>query len=66
MNDFDRDRPLRPEMRGAIDLAHTAFTEELIDLVFVIQYVHDLQNIRSRSAAIAAAAEIRSGATRTR
>jgi len=41
MDDFDRDRTFRAEMRGAIDLAHSTFSEELFDLVFVIEYVHE-------------------------
>ena len=41
MDNFDRDGPFCAEMCGAIDLAHATFSEELFDLIFVIEYVHD-------------------------
>jgi hypothetical protein len=41
MDNLDGDGSFRAEMRGAIDLAHAAFSEELVDLIFVIEYVHD-------------------------
>jgi len=40
MDDFDRDGPFCAEMRGAIDGAHSSLSEELFDLVFVIECVH--------------------------
>jgi len=40
MNDFNRHGAFRAEMRSAIDGAHSSFTEELFDLVFVIECVH--------------------------
>src|ERR1044072_8022170 len=39
MNDFNRDGAFRAEMRSAIDGAHSSFTEELFDLIFVIERV---------------------------
>lgn len=40
MNDFNRHGALRAEMRCAIDGAHSSFSEELFDLIFVIECVH--------------------------
>ena len=40
MDQFERDGTLRAEMRGAIDRPHPALSEELFDLVLVIEYVH--------------------------
>lgn len=42
MNDFYRDGAFRAEMRGAIDGAHPSFSEELFDLIFVIERVHEI------------------------
>src|ERR1044072_3965994 len=39
MNNFNRHGAFRAEMRGAIDRAHSSFTEELFDLIFVIERV---------------------------
>jgi hypothetical protein len=40
MDNFDRHSPFRAEMRRAINLARSTFSEELFDLVFVIDDVH--------------------------
>jgi hypothetical protein len=40
VNDFNRDSAFRAEMRRAIDGAHSTFSEELFDLIFVIECVH--------------------------
>ena len=46
MDDFDRDGPFRAEMRGAIDGAHSSFSEELFDLIFVIESVHESKKLQ--------------------
>lgn len=40
MDHFERHGAPCAQMRGAIDGTHAALSEELFDLVFVIQYVH--------------------------
>ena len=40
MDDFNRHGPFRAEMRSTIDRAHASFSEELFDLIFVIECVH--------------------------
>ena len=40
MDYFDRYGALCAEVRGAIDGAHSALSEELFDLVLVIENVH--------------------------
>ena len=40
VDQFERDGTLRSEVRGAIDRTHPALSEELVDLVLVIEYIH--------------------------
>ena len=37
MDDFDRYSPFCAEMHSSIDRAHASFSEELFDLIFIIE-----------------------------
>lgn len=48
MDPLDRDGTLRAEMGGAIDRTHASLSEELFDLVLVVEYVHVPVHSRSK------------------
>jgi len=45
LDHFDRHGTLRPEMRGAIHRPHASLSEELLELVLVIECVHSGANL---------------------